>query len=110
LCLVSVPESARLLPRWRRYAYDSAVGLKNAAGESWDQAMDAAYRNWEKTGKGRQQTWDEVGDPLPDWQGWLTDSHSIIGLQLSASVLGFGTLINCWLLAKCEGGCPWHRV
>lgn len=29
------------------YAYDQAAGLRNRAGESWDEAMDRAYRNWE---------------------------------------------------------------
>lgn len=30
-----------------RYAYDTAAGLKNAAGESWDEAMNEAYKRWE---------------------------------------------------------------
>lgn len=27
-----------------QYAYDQAVGLKNSAGQTWDEAMDAAYK------------------------------------------------------------------
>jgi hypothetical protein len=44
-----------------RYAYDRAAGMKNAAGQSWDDAMNAAYRTWESAKTGSQQTWDEVG-------------------------------------------------
>lgn len=55
-----------------RYAYDSAVGLKNAAGQSWDDAMHAAYRGWESTKAGGQQTWDEVGEGhgVSRYRGW----------------------------------------
>ena len=32
------------------YAYDQAQGLKNSAGQSWDESMNAAYRNWQVGG------------------------------------------------------------
>jgi hypothetical protein len=43
-----------------KYAYDQAAGLKNAAGQSWDEAMQGAYKGWEGTKKSTQQTWDDV--------------------------------------------------
>ena len=36
-----------------RYAYDSAAGLTNAAGQTWDDAMGSAYSNWEVGGARR---------------------------------------------------------
>ena len=32
------------------YAYDQAAGLRNSAGQTWDEASDAAYKNWEVGG------------------------------------------------------------
>lgn len=31
----------------RRYAYDTAAGLTNSAGQSWDDSMNEAYKRWE---------------------------------------------------------------
>ena len=43
----------------RRYAYDTAAGLTNSAGQSWDDAMNEAYKRWEVG-----CLWTEVGTSL----------------------------------------------
>ena len=51
-----------------QYAYDQAIGLKNAAGQSWDDAMQAAYAHWERTKGTTQATWDDAKRAA--WDQW----------------------------------------
>lgn len=40
--------------------YTQAAGMKNAAGQSWDDASQAAYQAWLASKTSTQQTWDEA--------------------------------------------------
>ena len=40
--------------------YDSAAGITNAAGQSWNQAMDEAYNKWQSSAASTRQSWDDA--------------------------------------------------
>ena len=70
-----------------KYAYDQAAGLKNAAGQSWDEAMQGAYKGWEGTKKSTQQTWDDVsvGEVVGMEVGGLREVQRVCWVLLSDS-------------------------
>jgi len=49
-------------------AYNQALGLQNAAGETWDEAMDASYRVWQSGKDKSSQSWDAAKEAA--WKGW----------------------------------------
>ena len=49
-------------------AYDQAAGLKNSAGQTWDEAMAAAHQTWQAGKEGSRQSWDDA--KAAAWRTW----------------------------------------
>jgi hypothetical protein len=69
-------EKATLLLAWQAQegpgitgtAYHQAVGLKNSAGQTWDEAMAAAHSAWQTTKTTTGATWDDAKRVA--WDSW----------------------------------------
>lgn len=80
----------------KQYAYDTAAGMTNAAGQSWDDAMNEAYKRWEVG------VWDVGFREVGLQHGWLLYGRP--ASEQGLPVLGGGFCIE--QQAHAERGLP----
>lgn len=52
----------------KSYLYETAADIKNAAGETWDQAVQKAYDQWYETKRSSKESWDDAKKAA--WDAW----------------------------------------